>query len=221
LQLRAALEQPCTMPVIWLQHAEGTLMRTARVAVSRKGTIMRGARITGMFGHIDALEHAWCLRLNRACSRNPVRQLFACVSRLGDGVFWYALLLMLPLIYGSRGVFPAARMALVGVLGLAIYKYLKSRLVRERPYVALIGIVAGTRALDRYSFPSGHTLHATSFSILAIDAFPQLGWLCAPFAVLVAISRVILGLHYPTDVAAGAVIGTGLAVGAMVVAPAL
>ena len=84
-----------------------------------------------------------------------------------------------------------------------------------------VGIVAGTRALDRYSFPSGHTLHATSFSILAIDAFPQLGWLCAPFAVLVAISRVILGLHYPTDVAAGAVIGTGLAVGAMVVAPAL
>lgn len=180
---------------------------------------MRAARITGLFYRIDTLEYAWCLRLNRACSRNSLRQLFAIVSRLGDGVFWYALMLMLPLIYGSDGVLAAVRMAIVGVLGLAIYKYLKSRLVRERPYVALIGIVAGTPALDRYSFPSGHTLHATSFSILAIDAFPALDWLCAPFAVLVAISRVVLGLHYPTDVAAGAAIGTGLAVAAVVVVP--
>ena len=180
---------------------------------------MKAARITGLFYRIDALEYAWCLRLNRACSRDSLRQLFALVSRLGDGVFWYVLMLMLPLIYGGDGVIPAVRMALAGLLGLALYKLLKFWLVRERPYVTLSGIVAGTRALDRYSFPSGHTLHATSFSILAIDAFPELGWLCVPFAVLVAMSRVVLGLHYPTDVAAGAVIGTGLALGAMMVVP--
>lgn len=180
---------------------------------------MRTARITGLFYRIDTLEYAWCLRLNRACSRSYVRRLFAIVSRLGDGVFWYVLMLMMPLIYGGDGVLPAIRMAFVGALGLAIYKYLKCRLVRERPYVALIGIVAGTPALDRYSFPSGHTLHATSFSILAIDAFPELGFLCAPFAVLVAISRVVLGLHYPTDVAAGAAVGTGLAMGAVIILP--
>ena len=180
---------------------------------------MRAARITGLFCRIDTLEYAWCLRFNRACNRNFLRKLFAIVSRLGDGVVWYALMLVLPLMYGSAGVLAAVRMAIVGVLGLAIYKYLKSRLVRERPYVSLIGIVVGTPALDRYSFPSGHTLHATTFSILAIDAFPTLGWLCAPFAVLVAISRVVLGLHYPTDVAAGAALGTGLAIGAIVIFP--
>jgi len=180
---------------------------------------MRAARFTDLFCRIDMLEYAWCLRLNRACSRTFLRTLFALVSRLGDGVFWYALIFSLPLIYGRHGVVPSIRMAVIGLLGLAIYKYLKSRLVRERPYVALIGIVAGTPALDRYSFPSGHTLHATSFSILAVDAFPELGWLCAPFAILVAISRVVLGLHYPTDVAAGAVIGAGIAIGAMVVLP--
>jgi undecaprenyl-diphosphatase len=148
-----------------------------------------------------------------------VRDVFAMVSRLGDGVFWYTLVLLLPVIYGEAGVYPTARMALVGFLGLALYKYMKSRLVRERPYISLAGIVPGTPALDRYSFPSGHTLHAVSFTTLIIDSFPELGWLCAPFAVLVATSRVVLGLHYPTDVLAGAVIGAALAVSAILIMP--
>jgi undecaprenyl-diphosphatase len=141
------------------------------------------------------------------------------VSRLGDGVFWYTLVLSLPLIYGQSALLPVLRMAIVGFSGLALYKYLKSRLVRERPYISLTGIVAGTKVLDRYSFPSGHTLHAVSFTVLITASYPELGLLCIPFALLVAMSRVVLGLHYPSDVAAGAVLGAGLAVSSMVGMP--
>lgn len=104
------------------------------------------------------------------------------------------------------------RAALTGAGGLLIYKLLKRKLVRERPYVSNGLILCGAAPLDRYSFPSGHTLHAVSFTILFSHFEPLLLIVTAPFAVLVAISRIVLGLHYPSDVLAGAVIGIALAV---------
>jgi undecaprenyl-diphosphatase len=65
--------------------------------------------------------------------------------------------------------------------------------------------------LDHYSFPSGHTLHAVSFTVVALHYYPQLAWVLVPFTLLVAGSRVFLGLHYPSDVAAAAAIGYLLA----------
>ena len=103
-------------------------------------------RAADLFRRVDAFEHGWCVRLNRSCALPGVREMFAAVSRLGDGVFWYTLVLLLPVIYGEAGLYPALRMAIVGFSGVALYKYLKSRLVRERPYISLTGIVPGARA---------------------------------------------------------------------------
>jgi undecaprenyl-diphosphatase len=58
-----------------------------------------------------------------------------------------------------------------------------------------------------------------SFATLAIESFPELAWLLVPFAVLIAASRVVLGLHYPSDVAAGALLGAALARLSMVFFP--
>ena len=200
------------MTVIHLQHGRRTVARM-------DNQVIHAVRAPTLFGRIDTLEYAWCLRLNRGCSRPLVRRFFAVVSRLGDGVFWYVLMAVLPIVYGAAGLYPALRMLAASAVGYLIYKTLKNRLIRERPYVSLIGIVPGTPALDRYSFPSGHTLHAVNFSTLAIAEFPELAWVCAPFAALVAASRVVLGLHYPTDVAAGALIGSALAAATMFIAP--
>ncbi|MFP4207426.1 MAG: phosphatase PAP2 family protein [Wenzhouxiangella sp.] len=102
-------------------------------------------------------------------------------------------------------------MALGALSGLAIYKALKAVLVRERPYISHADITCLTAPLDRYSFPSGHTLHAVFFAVMASAWFPILAPVLFLFAGLVALSRPLLGLHYPTDVLVGALIGWSLA----------
>ena len=173
--------------------------------------IAPAARIGRLFARCDRLEQRWCLSLNRWSGRPAVRHFFAAISRLGDGVFWYTLMVLLPVVFATPGLLAAGHMALTGLVGLAVYKTLKSRLVRERPFIANGRIVCQTPPLDRYSFPSGHTLQAVLFSTVAIAWFPVLALLLVPFAMLVAMSRVILGLHYPSDVVVGAALGLTLA----------
>jgi undecaprenyl-diphosphatase len=102
-------------------------------------------------------------------------------------------------------------MALTGLMGVTIYGVLKRWFVRERPFIRHPSISQVGAPLDRYSFPSGHTLHAVSFAWQATVHFPDLGWVLVPLASLIAASRVVLGLHYPTDVIAGAILGACLA----------
>lgn len=177
-------------------------------------------RPEGMFQRVDAFEQHLCRRLNRGCHRPAVRDLFRVVSRLGDGVFWYLVLLLVPVVYGEAGLVPAVQMLVMALVGIGVYKLLKSQLVRERPYITFDGILAGTPPLDRYSFPSGHTLHAVCFTAIATWHFPELAWLLVPFTALVAASRVVLGLHYPSDVLAGAALGAALAGVGLALGPA-
>lgn len=158
-----------------------------------------------------------CIVSNRACHRPAIAGFFASISRLGNGVFWYVLIALLPVLYGAAALSVSARMMLAGIVGVAVYKLLKARTERSRPYLVLREIDLVERPLDAGSFPSGHTLHAASFTLIAVSAYPGLGWLLLPFAVLVALSRLVLGLHYPSDVLAGAAIGLAIGQAALLV----
>lgn len=162
-----------------------------------------------LLSRFDHAEYRLCRSLNRGVAFPVVRYFFKTASRLGDGVVWYVLMVALPLIYGVRGLQVALVMLATGAAGLVVYKVLKRIFVRERPFIRHAGISLAQAPLDRYSFPSGHTLHAVSFSWQLCAAFPELAPIVVPLAVAIAASRVVLGLHYPTDVLVGALIGAG------------
>ena len=160
---------------------------------------------------LQGRDTGWCLRANRWGEWQGVRRFFAVISRLGDGVFWYVLMGALIAIDGLDGLAASAHLAATGVIALTLYKLLKRWTRRPRPFASDVRIRAWIAPLDEFSFPSGHTLHAVAFTVVALAHYPALTVLLIPFAACVGVSRVVLGLHYPSDVLAATIIGSALA----------
>lgn len=171
-----------------------------------------GTRLVGVF---TAVELRWCVLANRIARKAAVERFFGAVSRLGDGVFWYVLMGLLPVVYGVEAIPASLHMGLTALAALGVYSALKGVFRRPRPYRRDAGIRLSVPPLDEFSFPSGHTLQAVSFTMVALHWYPVLGWLLVPFTLLIAISRVILGLHYPSDVLAAVLIGALLGAGSI------
>lgn len=156
-----------------------------------------------------------CLEWERTCARwlhratvwPSVLVAMRAVSGLSDGLVWYLAFPALLLWGGPSGLHCALRLAGMSGVNLLIYKALKQGTGRPRPFKTCPGIRVCARPLDEYSFPSGHTLHAVAFGVILSTYYPVLAWPLGVFAALVALSRVVLGLHYPSDVLIGALIG--------------
>lgn len=168
---------------------------------------MAPAKLLLAIAWLDQAELSACRTFNRTVRRAGLLRVFRIASRLGDGVLWYSLMALLALVGGAQGRMTALQCAIAGVTGLALYRGLKNVLVRERPYMTHAAIVCAGKPLDRFSFPSGHTLHAVSFTVIVCSSLPALAVVLVPAAVLIALSRVVLGLHYPSDVLAGGLLG--------------
>ena len=164
-------------------------------------------RMRPALARFDQAEVKVCLALNGMRRHPLLGHLFKFVGRVSDGMCWYVLLACLPVFYGWAGVRATVHAGIVALVGVAVYKALKRRATRERPYITHDSINLAGAPLDRYSFPSGHTMHAVSFTLLTGYHFPAWYLPLAGFGILVALSRVVLGLHYPTDVLAGGVVG--------------
>ena len=170
-----------------------------------------------MVEYLDDLEINVCRRINALSRVTAIRQLFSAVSKLGDYPAWVIFGLIVAVKQGAAVLPFVVHTGVVAVLGVLVYKGLKKRLVRERPYVTHGDILCGTAPLDRYSFPSGHTLHAISFTVLYGAYEPSILFVMAPFAAMIAASRIVLGLHYPSDVLVGGTIGAAIATLSLIV----
>ena len=156
-------------------------------------------------------ERLVALWMHGASTRAWVVRLLAAVSRVGDGWVWYAIVVCLPWAGGPVGTSASVRMIGVGIVDLIVYRIIKRWIARPRPFRACPGIRECARSLDEFSFPSGHTLHSVAFSLILTVYYPMFALFVWPFTLLVAVSRIVLGLHYPSDVIVGGLIGAIIA----------
>jgi undecaprenyl-diphosphatase len=130
-------------------------------------------------------------------------------TRLGDGWVWLATLLAL-LIGGDRFRRVAAAVVLAGLAASATFGALKRRYRRPRPCEWVAHPWSRVRPPDRFSFPSGHTINAFAISTVLAWQWPLLLPALLATAAAIGGSRVALGLHYVSDVVAGAILGVVL-----------
>jgi undecaprenyl-diphosphatase len=168
-------------------------------------------RLDAAIARLQHWDERVCVRVNRGARQRPVVLLLQGISWLGNGIFWYALMLALLLAETRDAAMPVLHMAFVGAVCTCCYKMVKHSTVRSRPYQVNPLVSANAAVLDRFSFPSGHTLHAIAFTLIACSYYPGLWAILAPFTLLTAVSRVALGLHYPSDVIAGGALGGAIA----------
>lgn len=152
-------------------------------------------------------DRRWALALHHAADHRFAVHTLVVVSKLGNGALWYGAIALLIFSNHYENQQCAVRMLLLGIVNLMLYYALKRGTGRPRPYVNCAEIRACVPALDEFSFPSGHTLHAVAYSLLVSHYFPAFAVSLWLFTALVMTSRVALGLHYPSDVIAAFLIG--------------
>lgn len=130
------------------------------------------------------------------------------ISFMGDGYFYPLLLLCVYLLAPSQLKAAFLTAAIAFALELPIYFILKHSIKRDRPFNAHEDIENMVYPIDEYSFPSGHTTAAFLVAFIICAFLPVLAPILYTFAVLVGLSRIYLGVHYPGDILAGAVFGT-------------
>src|SRR5450432_712422 len=163
-----------------------------------------------LWGFIESRDHRVMRQMNRWRAPRWFRVWMILSTRLGDGWLWYGLGIML-LAWGGpqryAAVTAAGSAALTGVL---IFKALKHLSHRKRPCQFEPNCWSKVLPPDKFSFPSGHTMTAFSIALVLSYFYPGMEGTLFFFALSIAFSRIVLGMHFLSDVLAGIILGVAL-----------
>lgn len=146
---------------------------------------------------------------NYTLSSGLLDKFFSIITNVNSWYIAYVILLGISFTKGGT----KGKLAVLGIILLIIvtdqtgYRLFKEYFARPRPCNALTDVLTPLGCTGSFSFPSNHALNNFAAAMFFYRLFPKLKWVLFITASLVAISRVYLGLHYPSDIFGGAVIG--------------
>jgi undecaprenyl-diphosphatase len=164
-----------------------------------------------MLQFISARDHKLMRKVNQWAAPRWIRFWAIAATRGGDGWLWYLAGLAVWLFGGHNRLQAIAAAGLAALLGVCSFIILKNVSGRTRPCAIEPHCWAELLPPDQFSFPSGHTITAFALAVTFSLFYPSTS---VPFlfcAVSIATSRILLGMHFLSDVVVGAVIGTALA----------
>ena len=161
-----------------------------------------------MLDAIANLDTSFYLRLIRLQKSPTLVALFRFISRTGDGYLYAALAVALYLLeLGPYLLFIKAGL-LAFLIELPCFMLLKAKIQRDRPCDRISNSSTIIKPSDKFSMPSGHTSAAFLMAVLISYFYVQFAVLVSLWAALIGLSRIVLGVHYPSDILAGAALGS-------------
>ena len=161
-----------------------------------------------MFQQIAKTDEQFRLFLKRHAFSAGAERLLRVYTRLGDGYVWglvvIYIFLVLPRAYALDILL---RSLLAGAVSLVLYWAIKLSVKRRRPCNAIPGVHAEVPPLDKYSFPSGHTMNNLAAGFMVFALAPQIGWLVIFMPITWGFLRIYFGVHWLSDILAGIVLG--------------
>ncbi|WP_233520523.1 phosphatase PAP2 family protein [Flocculibacter collagenilyticus] len=159
------------------------------------------------------------LNVTRKCYKlrlYPSLMRFTCaISRSGDGYLQVVIPLLCWLIWPADAYLYMLTVGFAFVFERCLYVALKNTLKRRRPADVIPYFNSIICASDHFSFPSGHTMAAFLFAGISSYFFPHASIFLYLWAGGVGVSRVVLGVHFITDIIAGAILGSVIALSAL------
>src|SRR6267378_2135341 len=163
-----------------------------------------------VWGYIELRDQRLMRRMNRWRAPRWFRIWMIAATRMGDGWVWYGLGIMLFLYGGPQRYSAVCAAGTAAVAGIFVFKALKKLSHRLRPCQIEPHCWSKVLPPDKFSFPSGHTMTAFSIALVLSYFYHGMEVPVFFFAGSIAISRIVLGMHFLSDVLAGAILGVGL-----------
>lgn len=154
---------------------------------------------------IDLTLFKWCMARRR---RETLTAIGRAISKTADGWLYLVFIVGYGALEWSDGNAYVRLFVSAFLFERLIYWVLKNSCRRNRPADAINDFNSFIIPSDKFSFPSGHTSAAFLFAVLVASQFPSLWPVLLSWGVLVALSRVFLGVHFPTDTLVGAALGS-------------